>query len=144
MGYRRSHTESGATMVEAALSLLVLVFIVLGAIDVLRVSIHLESGQYAVNEAARWATYGDLYGGAASRTESLKLKVRDVAGSIGLRIDPANVDVCPMPLGSCSPESTLDSGSFFMVRARTNFAFLSLAGFTQPILFEAVDQNEPF
>ena len=133
-------------MIEASVGVFVLLLLIIAGIEALQVGYFCLVGQRAVNEAARWATYGKLLPGQTTRLGSVKAVVRQQASQFGLDIDTSQIRICPgmNPIAACDVESELSSHALFTIEVVHPRRTILLKPLTIDLRFRAVAQNEPF
>lgn len=116
---QRSRSETGAVMMEAAVTLPCFLFIVLVAIDLARIAYVAASLQYCTFRAVRWSSVYDT-DGTVTREDQLKAQIQTQATSFGLAVDPNLITICSTPYPTCGTSTAGGPGQFFWVRVQKN------------------------
>ena len=135
--------ERGATLIEATVGILAGLFLILLGIDLIRLTYVNFAGNYVVNEAARWSTYGETLPGL-DRIASIKSFTKDTGDSFGLKIEDEQIHICPTSNPDCIVESAGGSQQFFTIRVTYPVQLLAFFREQFSFGFEAVAKNEPF
>ena len=99
--------QAGAVMVEQALCISLLLFVLLGIVDIAHAVYVSAASQYAVTRTAHWAAIGSANPGE-SREESISKYFEDVAQGIGLNPALDKLSICLAVNPGCS---VLNAGS---------------------------------
>lgn len=136
--------EKGVAILEAAIAIGLLLFILVLGCDFLRFCYTCLAGQYTVSTAARWAAYGEVLPGEPTRLASVKAKVRSIGQSFGLTITDHQIRICPVNEPDCTQESQLLSEELFVIRLTYPMTILLFSEGAFTHVFEAIGANEPF
>lgn len=129
-------------MVESALALVFGTLMIVGGIDMLRISYVTVAGQYVLCETARWSTIGTTLPGL-TRTESIKQILRDRAAVFGLQTTDANIRICAIDDINCTIDDPQGSGKEVYLAAKFPIRFL-VAKYTLDYEVGTFAKNEPF
>lgn len=141
---RGAAAERGAVLVEAAIGLGILLYVLFVGFDLIRLSTQLNSAQWAVSKTARWSSYADLSSAdGKSRAQVVKDYAVRIAQRAGLSLESGQIEVCSARVPECNPESLLEPGELYVLRVRKELSSISLLGLSFTHEVEALEQREP-
>ncbi len=130
-------------MIEAALVSGIFLLIIVVTIECVIVGYRALTTQYVASRTARFAMVSTIPAGLA-RTQAVRSFALTESASFGLRIDPQQVDICPIYRDRmCVSNDAGRPGDFVFVRVTVPGQFL-LGRFHFPIRGEALTKNEYF
>lgn len=135
--------ETGAVLVEAAIGLSLLLYLLLVGFDLVRVSAELNAAQWVASKTARWSSYANLTVEGKSKAEVVKDYALRVARSAGLSLDPSHIKICSARFAGCESESVLEPGDLYVLRIRKKVSIASLLGVSFISEAQSLDQREP-
>jgi len=120
MGKSREQNEKGAAVVEAAAVSLLFFIVLTAVVDISRLGHTWLTLHFATQRAVRWATLGetllDSNGVPLNRVESVKQRVLEEAGQLGVAVTKNDIRVCSATAGpGCFVESIGTRDEFFFV-----------------------------
>jgi hypothetical protein len=131
-------------LIEAAIGLGMLLYLVLVGCDLIRLNSQLNAVQWAVSKAARWSSYADLSSeDGHSKAQVVKDYVGRIAQGAGVSLDSDQIQVCSARAPGCNPESLLDAGELYVLRVRKELSLISLLGVSFTHEVEVLEQREP-
>lgn len=139
---RRLHNESGATLVEAAISAPVFFFIVLVGVGLLVTSYRVAALHYSLMRTARFAALGLTMPGALNRQIAIENRLIDEAGGFGVRLTPEDILVCRESPDFCLFESAAGPNEFVYIGATDSISLPF--GKNISYTLSVIARNEPF
>ena len=140
------NSQKGAATVELAMSFIPFALILFGLLQFLSWAHSTMVLHHSVAAAGRWASTGqigtDANGNPLTRIDSIRQRVINEAGRLGLSAENLVVKVCPASNPTCTTESAGAPGRHFYLTARKgDMPLFSTAGLTPSASF--LIRNEP-
>lgn len=148
---RRSLSQTGATIIEAAIITPVFFLIILGVVDLARLSYTQTTLQYALSQTSRWGSLRQGSGGA-TREELIMNHIKKSAGEFGVKVEDSDIYLCAkdllqhftLPLEICRWEAPDNAGKPEQyVKMMVNAKFTSLIFGQVTVQAATISRNEP-
>jgi hypothetical protein len=138
-------SDEGVVFIEAAVGIASLLLLMLLGCDLLVGGYFAVSGQYALDETARWAAFGELLPGNGDRLSSVKNKLRQTAARYGMQLQDSDISICSglRITAPCSIQSGMLSGSVFTIYLDYSPPLALIPRETVHLRLRSVGQNEP-
>lgn len=130
-------------MLEATLAVALGLFLLIGSIELLRISYIRLSARYSVAQAARWASMLQFSGAEEDRVAAIQQDVFRRAKQLGVRFHQAHVRICPLEYRRCRTQRGGGAEQFFIVSLEFSEPLLLFPDYVIHQRLEAVAQNEP-
>lgn len=134
--------ERGAVLVEFSLASIVVVVLIIGLFDLMRIGYTTFAVQHSAQQAAHWGAVGTVIG-TMTREQSIKEKFRELSARFGVDVDVSRVRVCPILDADCTVDDAGDAGQLFLVRY-DHPSFLFVLPMNLALKTTAAARNEPY
>lgn len=148
------NAERGATFIEFALSVgVIMMFIIMGT-DLIRFGYFTVTTQQVLNRAARLASTGttgdnpDSKKTPAERAKDIEQLIIRVGSVFGVDLRGSDITICPLPRADapappCPPNNAGTHKDFIQITLQRPFYFF-WGGIQFPMRLNAIAKNEPF
>ena len=133
--FRSSKNQRGSTMLEFAFSIPVFLLLLIGLIDLGRVSYTAVAMQFALNKAGRFISVGQLMTDpndptvTLNRLQSLQTKISEIGSTYGVSFETGDMRFCLVNNPDCTTDTIAGSGGFFTITIQKNV----------PMIFNSID-----
>ena len=130
--------QSGAVLLETAISLIIFAFILLFGVDLLRISYVSASIQSSIFQAGR----AGIVAPALNRINVIEQTAQQRADALGVSINTSDILVCPENDLSCSTSEPGDVNQFIHIRLNHSVPMIVFGGHTINLKAEVLVRNE--
>lgn len=141
--------ERGAVMVEYAFTIGALLFVLIGLMDLSRLTFQKIALNYSMSSAARWGILGLTLTDPSnrsvklSRERSIEEKLRSIAAGYGMEITPAEIRICPSSQPNCITDNAGGPNSMTVITVNKSVPMI-FKSFALGISSSILIKNEPY